>query len=343
MRPKNALLLVLVLLGAAQAHDGDAAHNRKDDLIAKLTEALQESPDDEKALRTRGYLFLEQNEYENALADFDHVLRLKVGPKFTESCRVGRAWTRLKMADYKAALADVDPLCSQADAISGAWFVRGELRHEVGDHAGAKVDLDHALGMAPSQFPHGRVTRALVLAALGDAKGARADLDRVLEGNPRDKEALLARAQLLVDSDWEQTKHDLEAVFSIPFAGDDPTVRAAEARIQLRRNGMITEVYKKALELYERDTKAARSRNRRAAIALEAARLRYDMNDKWGALKMLQDAVEDQPSRVDSHRVFVSLLEKTDGVTPERLAAARRDLAAVESSHGVAAPASGSR
>lgn len=337
-----AVPAVLVVLGVAlsYAHDGDAAHNRKDDVIAKLTEALQDEPDSPKILKERAYLFLQQNEYEAALADFEHLVRVQ--PKY-EAGRVGRAWARFKTAQFKLALADLDPLCSATTTISGAWFLRGEVRHSLGDDAGAKLDLDHALGLAPSQYPHGRVVRANVLAALGDAKGAREDLTRVIEGNPRDKEALVARSLLLVESDWDQAKRDLDDLLSTPFSGDDPAVRAAEARIQVKRNGMVTENYKKALVLYDKDVKGSRSLNRRAALMLEAAQLRIDMGDLWPALKQIQEAIELAPERVDAHRLFVKHLEKADGVLPETLARARARLGEVESANGIAPATSTSR
>src|SRR5581483_10087222 len=97
-----------------------------------------------------------------------HLLRLKLNPKFEEGCHVGRAWARFKVADFKGALADLDPVCSASTTIPGAWFLRGELRHEVGDLVGAKSDLDHGLKLDPSRYAHARVVRASVLVDMGD-------------------------------------------------------------------------------------------------------------------------------------------------------------------------------
>jgi tetratricopeptide (TPR) repeat protein len=335
------LPILLVLLGmaiAAHAHDGNALHNRADEQIKERTELLSDEPDNKKALMERGILYMKQDEYEAALVDFEHLIRLDAK---TEGYRYSRAWTLAKMSDLKAAFADLDALCAADTKVSGVWFTRGELRHELGEDQAALEDLDKAVKVAPKKYPHGFVVRARVHEALKDHQGALADLKTTLELDPTNVEALLDRALLEVDEAWEQAKADLAEVMRNPSAADDPHVLATQARMQLRRNGMQTEVYTKALEVFDREVKFSRSAHRKAALMLEKARLQADFAEVWPAVEELNGAIEMAPGRVDLHRFQVRLLEKAQGTKPETLANARRKLAEVEAAHGVAPVGSG--
>jgi tetratricopeptide (TPR) repeat protein len=341
-------LAVLVLAGSypllpsppapsAAAHDGPYAHNNNDALIAKLTEELQDEPDDKKLLRDRGYAYLQQDEYESALADFEHLLRLD--PRY-EGGHVGRAWVYLKESDLKAALADLDPLCDGGTALAGAWFVRGEVRHELGDQKGALADLDHALGLT-KKYTHGYVVRSRVRAALGDQKGALDELGTADQVDPRNREAHLERALLRVASDWNGAKADLEVVTDDPTAADDSSVLATQARLLYRNNGMITELYAKALAAFERDVKFVRSNQKKAALLVDEARLRSELGDGGPALKLIDSALVLAPERLDAHRLKLRLLEHADKVEPAVLESARKRLAEIEAAHGVASVGSG--
>ena len=317
----------------ARAHDGNALHNRADEQIQKWAEVLADEPDDQKALMERGLLYMKQDEYEAALVDFEHLVRL--GGK-QEGFRYCRAWTFAKMSDLKSAFADLDALCAADTKVSGVWFTRGELRHELGEEQAALADLDKAVKVAPKKYPHGFVVRARVREALKDHEGALGDLKATLELDPTNQEALLERALLELDADWEQAKKDLDEVMRNPSAKDDPRVLATQARMQLRRNGMQTEVYTNALAVYDREVQFSRSAHRKAALMLDKARLESDFVEVWPAIEEVNKAIEIAPARIDLHRFLVQLLEKAKGTKPETLDNARKKLAEVESTHGVA-------
>ncbi len=272
------------------------------------------------------------------LVDFEHLVRLD--PK-KEGFRYCRAWTCAKMSDLKAAFADLDALCAASTKVSGVWFTRGELRHELGDEPAALEDLDKAVQVAPKKYPHGLVVRARVREALKDHEGALADLKATLELDPTNAEALLDRALLEVDAAWDQAKSDLAEVMRNPSAKDDPRVLATQARMQLRRNGMQTEVYTKACQVYDSEVKFSRSAHRKAALMLEKARLQAEFGEVWPAIEELNGAIDLAPGRIDLHRFLVRLLEKAQGTKPETLDGARKKLAEVEAVHGVAPVGSG--
>ncbi|HZV00910.1 MAG TPA: hypothetical protein VFF73_29615 [Planctomycetota bacterium] len=337
---RSGLLLVLVFVGLAQAHDGDPDHNRADDAIAKVTEALQEEPNDPKLLSQRAFLYLKQWEYESALADIDRAVQL--APE-EEAYQFTRGYARFMLADWKGALADFDQVCKADTKVAGAWFYRGELRWRLGDLQGAKSDLDKAHGLVAQRtkkpYLRGLLVRGRVLAAQGDTKGALADLDRAIEADSRYEDALVERAMILAKTNWNAAKKDLDTLKDM--FPTHAVVLATEARLQLGQNGMGADICDKAVQAYVRDSKFARSPSRKAELLLEAARLRADFKDVWGAIELVEDARQIAPDRVDLHRLRVELFEHADGVKPAVLEDARTKLKAVEASHGVAPVGSG--
>jgi tetratricopeptide (TPR) repeat protein len=345
--PGTKLLLLFVLIflpiGTAQigvAHDGDPDHNRADEAIAQTTEALKEEPNDPKLLSQRAFLYLKQWEYESALADIDRALQLDPD---TEAYQFTRGYARFMLADWKGALADFDKVCASDTKIPGPWFYRGELRWRLGDLQGAKADLDKAHDLVAQRtkkpYLRGLLVRGRVLAAQGDTKGALADLTRAIDADGRYEDALVERAKLLAKTDWAAASRDLETLKDM--FPTHAVVLATEARLQHDRNGMVTEQYEKAVQAYVRDSKFARSPSRKAELLLEAARLRADFKDVWGAIELVEDARQIAPDRVDLHRLRVELFEHADGVKPAVLEDARTKLKAVEASHGVAPVGSG--
>jgi tetratricopeptide (TPR) repeat protein len=77
-------------------------------------------------------------------------------------------------------------------SLAEAWATRGALAFESGDHPAALVDLSRAWDL--SQDPAILFNRATVYDALGDWGRAIADLDRVLDDDPAELDALLIRA-----------------------------------------------------------------------------------------------------------------------------------------------------
>ncbi len=105
-----------------------------------------------------------------------------------------RAWHNLAVAlreqrRLNEALAAATRLLELTPGNVEALAVRAELLLDLGDPAGASRDLGAALHLAPSDIGL-RLNRALALRQLGEPDESLAELERVLEGQPRNLLAL---------------------------------------------------------------------------------------------------------------------------------------------------------
>ena len=107
-----------------------------------------------------------------------------------------RARVRRRSGDRRAALADVESALALVPGDPRLLELRGVLKTETGNPAGALIDLDRAiLRGAPGTV---RMPRALALMALGRDEAAVRDWSLALDEDPEDPEAYLGRRQALI-------------------------------------------------------------------------------------------------------------------------------------------------
>jgi tetratricopeptide (TPR) repeat protein len=107
-----------------------------------------------------------------------------------------RARVRRRSGARQAALADVESALALMPGDPRLLELRGILKTEMGNPAGALIDLDRAI-LRGAQGPV-RAARALTLMALGRDEAARQDWSLVLDNDPEDPEAYLGRAKTLI-------------------------------------------------------------------------------------------------------------------------------------------------
>ena len=334
------------------AHDGDRAHNGVDQQIAELTDILKENPNDKKALRDRGYLYLMGvDEVENGLADFERLEQLDPKDEPAHAC-LGVA--RYRLGDFRGALAEIDSLCAAGSKNPSAWGTRGQIRHELGDERGALADWDVAIRLTPvGKWPLAYTERGTVKAGLGDEAGALEDWKHALGMDSRHVETLLARARFEGEKQrWDEANADLQAAseYTRALGRLDGRSHAERARIW-RRRPFILEAEQEAdaaLQLLRREVELSRSAAQKAKILLEMARVCVEgRNRPRLALEVLDEAEKLCPERPDLARYRVSILEPL--ADKGALQAARKRLAEIaatrlpEGALEIAAVASGTR
>ena len=118
-----------------------------DEAIAQFNDALRLDPEFVPALKNRGAVYLGTQDYNRAIADYDSAIRLE--PKYAEHY-YNRAQAYLGLQDYSRAIADFTKAIdlkfySKADAL----YWRGVARQKNGDGAGGEADIAEARRIDP--------------------------------------------------------------------------------------------------------------------------------------------------------------------------------------------------
>lgn len=86
------------------------AHNQRSEALAELTALAADTPDDPKLRTQMGELFLKAQDYDSALKQFQHALRLK---RKQPAAWAGAGKAAFKMGDYRTARADLERSLSE--------------------------------------------------------------------------------------------------------------------------------------------------------------------------------------------------------------------------------------
>ncbi|WP_250214089.1 tetratricopeptide repeat protein [Acrocarpospora catenulata] len=190
---------------------------RPDEAVADYETAMRVGPPFPEAYYNRAEVRFALGDHEGALADLDYAIELD--PEFVDAY-ANRAGLLVATGAYERAKADarrglaLQPrnaylLCAlgQAEAATGepaaarkaydaalihdpelaaAWASRGELAFALGDPRGAVADLTRAIELGDDAAL--RFNRAMALRALGEAERARVDLTRAAELDPGDED-----------------------------------------------------------------------------------------------------------------------------------------------------------
>ncbi|OHB77690.1 MAG: hypothetical protein A2Z34_09775 [Planctomycetes bacterium RBG_16_59_8] len=147
---------------------------------------------------SRGRLYWELNEQDNAIADYTRSLQLS--PK-SAGVLYDRGVARMYKKDLNGAVGDYNRALELDPDYILALYFRGRCRLGLGDHDGAIGDLTRAIEIDP-KFTVYFYNEALARLSLGDARGAKGDLvgaiaewKRALELAPSLKKELLPRVK----------------------------------------------------------------------------------------------------------------------------------------------------
>ncbi len=140
----------------------------------------------------RGLVYLRQNDYSSALADFDRVVRLR--PDFSE-VYVNRALAWQGLKKYQAGIDDLTRALELGATYTRIYFMRARLRELAADRDGAKQDFAKGLQLEPTD-EKSWIARGIAKLS-SDLPGALADFAKAAELNPRSLAALQNQAHVL--------------------------------------------------------------------------------------------------------------------------------------------------
>ena len=212
------------------AHTKTEAQLREE--INDLSAIIARAPGESALYCKRGYVYVQLEEFDKALADYDVAVSLMPGA----SNLIDRGCVHMAAGNLKSAIEDfgraiaADPNSGNAYSNRAAAYSKmGNLERALEDY-GRAIDIDHkypnsysnrafayykrgeyekgiadcntALKLRPNHSPT-YSNRGLCRAALGDTKGARADFTRALElpSNPITIEEARAGLRALEDKD----------------------------------------------------------------------------------------------------------------------------------------------
>ena len=209
--------------------------------IADFDKVIELNPKYVAAYNNRGVAKNAIGDYEEAIADFDKAIELEPNRAFAYGSR-GAA--KGAMGDYKGAIADYDKAVELGPKNAIAYGSRGFAKSEIEDYKGAIADFDKAMTLdprhadfykekiqnikneiykrSPSKFKmKDKKMTELDLGAFfkserGDYKGAIADLDKVIELDPKYGPAYCSRGSAKYSlGNYEEAVADLDKAMEL--------------------------------------------------------------------------------------------------------------------------------
>ncbi|MBS0207477.1 MAG: tetratricopeptide repeat protein [Planctomycetes bacterium] len=241
--------------------------------IEDLTAAHKVKPTEPAPLRTRGAIYLAEDKFDEALADFDKAIELEPGDAATHEVR-GVTLAMLKRMDE--ARVEFDKATELAPKSIAAWLQKAQMEFMAEDYQAVaqsvakvlKLDEDNATAL---------LLRAQSLAHLKQYEGALADVRRVLKLQPKHVPSLKILATTLTLSGQPE-----EAIAEIKQAVENEP-RELELQMQLAVLYRQQHRYGEAVKVLD------------AAIAIDPQQwlLRYVRGDTLLGMGRHRDAVAD--------------------------------------------------
>lgn len=171
--------------------------------LAALDELIKQYPNNPDAYLLRGSLRM-QVDPSQALGDFNKVIELKpdAGAAYNE-----RAIIRLVNNDTAGAVKDLDAAIAHNFKDDSIYYLRGQLRWQMGELNPALADLDEAIKLNPGN-PRVYGTRGDLLLALKEFDRALADFNYLLNWYETDPSARPLPKGSTADSSKPQSKQD---------------------------------------------------------------------------------------------------------------------------------------
>ena len=133
----------------------------------------------------RGYAYIELNEYEQAIKDFNKVIELN--PNYAEDY-YGRGYAYAELNEYERAIEDYDRTIALNPKFAEAYYNRGLAYAELNEYKRAIEDYGKAIALNPDDAGAYN-NRGLAYAELKEHERAIEDYDRAIELNPDDAAA----------------------------------------------------------------------------------------------------------------------------------------------------------
>jgi serine/threonine protein kinase/Flp pilus assembly protein TadD len=142
----------------------------------------------------RGLVYLRQNDFVNALTDFNHFVGMR--PNFGE-VYMNRALAYQGLKNYAASIQDLTHALELGAPYTRIYFMRARVRQLAGDQASARQDIAEGLRRVPED-EKSWIARGIARMA-ADMPGALADFRKAAELNPRSLAALQNQAHALAE------------------------------------------------------------------------------------------------------------------------------------------------
>jgi serine protease inhibitor/Tfp pilus assembly protein PilF len=194
------------------------------------------------AYSNRGAAYLNQGEYDLALADLNRSVRLDPDAALTY---YNRGATHFFVKDYRKAISDLTRALRLNESHPDSYLYRGRSYLELDEYDAAIRDLTAALRLEPAAANYHRY-RGDALLGNGDFVAAIADYDRFLARHPQDVRTLNNRAHALL-----KLKRFIEAISDV----DHALTLAPDYDTALTTRGEILDAIgrpREALAMYER-------------------------------------------------------------------------------------------
>ena len=197
----------------------------------------------------RGMACLDQEDYRQARAAFDEVIRLRPELKPTY---YNRALAKFRLGDLPGAEADLTHLLMDPKPPLRAYFLRAKVRARQGDREGARRDQEAGLRGEP--LDEQDMTSQGLARQPRDPRAALADYERALELNPHYLSALQNKANVLAE-DLGRTEEAIAALDQILADNPDYVPARAGRGVYHARLGRREAAHADARETLQRDKK----------------------------------------------------------------------------------------
>ena len=157
--------------------------------IADFTHAIRLQPDVANAYYNRGNAKAGLGQHHAAIADFDTAIRLKPD---NAKAYYNRGVTKADLGQYVAAIADYNTAIRLKPDFTNAYYNRGIARSILGEHFDAIADYDTAIRLKPD-FASAYYNRGNTKARLGQYPAAIVDYDILIRFKPDDPDAYYNR------------------------------------------------------------------------------------------------------------------------------------------------------
>lgn len=147
--------------------------------IDYLNQVLDQDPDYANAFYQRGLAYYQQNNFNQALREFDQALRGQPDDDIRGQTLYYRGLIYSRRGRYTQAVEDLDQAISLAPDRPTLLIERGRAYAGLGEHDRALIDLERAIELAPRSM-EAYINRGLVFSRLNDQARAVADYDQAL-------------------------------------------------------------------------------------------------------------------------------------------------------------------
>jgi tetratricopeptide (TPR) repeat protein len=114
--------------------------------VAFFTNEIRRNAKDGAAYESRGHIYRNLGDYENAIRDYDAALRLNPSNAFVIK---NRAFANFQKGEYAAAITDYNRALRLNPKDAGAWNDRGHNYYQLKQYSRALADYDAALRLEP--------------------------------------------------------------------------------------------------------------------------------------------------------------------------------------------------